>query len=127
MKKLLFLISAVIVFFPKTAEANNRQPIFVIIGMDGQFLGHVNSDIYDDKGICNRYGEYGSKYSEVSFMNRYGDYGSQYSDFSAYNRNARKPPVIFKDGQPMGYLTKNRRIPGAVDPDFLVATACGKR
>ncbi len=124
MKKLFVLASVVGVLFPTVASAN--QPIFSIVATNGQFLGVVSPDTYDNKSLCNRYGNYGSRYSDSSIFNHYSDYGSRYSDLSAYNNRAKMPPVLFKGRTPVGYVTKNTRIPGAMDPDAIKVMACGK-
>lgn len=77
---------------------------------DGKvFLGMLTpSDRFDSDSIWNKYGDYGSKYSDTSIWNTYGDYGSKYSNESAFNRFASDPPIIVTDnGEIVGYLTEN--------------------
>lgn len=92
-----------------------------LIADDGTYLGMVSSSRYDSASICNRYGDYGSKYSSDSVRNTYGSYGSPYSSDSAYNAYTSTPPSIYYRGRAVGYLTKNKYLSGALDPDVLFA------
>lgn len=105
------------------AQADNTPVI--LVGQDGAFLGVVSNDQYADKSICNRYGNFGSRYSSTSVLDKYEQYGDTYSNLSAYNPNAQQPPLIIQNGQPIGLLTKNRRLQGGVDPDVFFNQVCG--
>lgn len=107
-----------------TIDANNATSY--IRGQDGAFLGVVSNDRVAEKSICNQVGAYGSQVTPDSIRNKVGNYGSQISDFSAYNSNAQKPPIVIQNGQPIGVLTKNRRILGGVDPDLFFLDECGR-
>jgi hypothetical protein len=48
--------------------------------------------------------------------------GSPYSSSSAYNPYASNPPAIIYGRRNVGYLTKNKYLTDAVDPDILFAT-----
>lgn len=93
-----------------------------LLADDGTYLGRISSNKYDSDSVCNRYGEYGSKYASTSVRNKYGTYGSAYSGSSAYDKYTSTPPAIILGGVQVGYLTKNRVLPGAIDPDILFAT-----
>lgn len=54
--------------------------------------------------------------------NKYGSYGSAYSDQSAYNKYTSNPPRIVFQNRVVGYLTKNATMSNGVDPDVLFAT-----
>lgn len=58
----------------------------------------------------------------MSIRNPYGDYGSPYASDSAYNPYTSHPPIIWYDGSAIGYVTKNKYLWNAVDPDVLFAT-----
>lgn len=92
----------------------------VIVAQDKEFLGVISIDKYDSDSINNRYGSYGSKYSSKSIFNRYSRYGSEYSSLSAFNSIASKPPMIYKDGEFIAYLTVNTIKTPRVDPYALV-------
>lgn len=106
------------------AQADNTPVI--VVGQDGAFLGLVSNDRYADESICNRYGNFGSPYSSTSVLNKYAQYGGTHSDLGAYNPNAQQPPLIIQNGQPIGLLTKNRRLQGGVDPDVFFNQACSR-
>ena len=98
------------------------------MGQDGAFLGVISSDKFADASICNKFGDYGDSFNEKSIRAQFGDYGSRLpaSDLSAYSPNAQHPPVVMQNGQIIGCLTKNRRIRGGVDPDFIFYKVCGQ-
>ncbi len=88
-----------------------------VVADDGTFLGTVSSK-YDSDSIFNKYGK-GSKYDSNSIWNKYGTYGSDYSDQSVASKYTANPPMLIKDRQIVGYLTRNKSISGAVDPVVL--------
>jgi hypothetical protein len=83
-----------------------------IVAQDGTFLGVITSNQFDDKSICNRFGNYGSKFSATSIWNEYGDYGSQYSEYSPWNPYSSNPPHIVTVNGARYLLTKNRVLGG---------------
>ena len=88
--------------------------------LNKEFLGVISNDKYDSNSIANRYGSYGSKYSSKSIFNRYSLYGSEYSILSPFNSIASKPPMIYKDGEFIAYLTVNTIKTPRVDPYALI-------
>lgn len=88
-----------------------------VVADDGTFLGTVSSK-YDSDSIFNNYGK-GSKYGANSIWNEYGTYGSEYSDQSVASKYTPNPPLLIKDRQIVGYLTRNKSISGAIDPVVL--------
>lgn len=81
-----------------------------LIASDGQFLGKLCLNKYDNDGICNAYGRYGSHYSSTSIFNQYSVYGSIYSALSPFSRYTQTPPKIFLRGSLWGVLTVNEMI-----------------
>jgi len=76
------------------------------------FLGCLNCGGLNSDSVCNRFGDYGSRFSDKSIWNRFSDHGSRFSDYSPWNRFASDPPVIVDaDGAFYGYLTSNRFHP----------------
>lgn len=72
------------------------------------FLGCLTCDKHSSSSVCNKYGEYGSKYGGTSIWNKYGAYGSKYSATSPWNKYASDPPVIVDpEGNFYGYFTAN--------------------
>ncbi|MDF2068016.1 hypothetical protein [Bacillus sp. Cr_A10] len=93
----------------------------ILIAQDGQYLGKLITDKYDDESIFNQYGDYGSKYSDTSIWNKYSEYGSKYGTYSAFNKRSPSPPVIFDGKEAIGYLTVDFDKKGAIHPDLLHA------
>ena len=78
------------------------MPTFVFSDMllfssDNEFYGCLDCSKYDDDSICNRYGDYGSRYSKKSIWNRYG-IGSRYDDNSPFNKYGLGLQVVDRDG-----------------------------
>lgn len=97
----------------------------VIIGGDGKFLGIVTQDRFAQDSICNRFGEYGSKFSE-SVFNEFGTYGGKFSELGSYNRNATRPPIVIDLQRRVliAYITKNPRFRPRIDPDIIDSIIC---
>ena len=78
------------------------MPTFVFSDMllfssDNEFYGCLDCSKYDDDSICNRYGDYGSRYSEKSIWNRYG-IGSRYDNKSPFNKYGLGLKIVDRDG-----------------------------
>jgi hypothetical protein len=121
MKK-LFITTAILGFVitPNTALASE-----VVFGGDGTFLGTVTTDRYDQDSICNRFGEYGSKFNE-SIFNTFGTHGGKFSELGSYNRNATHPPRVIDVQRRVlvAYITKNPRFQPRLDPDVIPSMVC---
>jgi hypothetical protein len=92
---------------------------------DGQFLGWLSSDSFDQTSISNPSGLYGSSSGIYSIRNPSGMYGSASGMYSPYNINSLYPPVIVYRGQPVLVVTKNpcvltKGLP-IVDPDLMLS------
>lgn len=83
-----------------------------IFANDGQFLGKLSLNRFDNESISNVFGPYGSKYSSTSINNIFSIYGSRYSSLSPNNPYTSTPPRIFLRGSFWGLLTVNRFIYG---------------
>jgi hypothetical protein len=92
----------------------------LVIADDGKFLGRITSE-YSGESIFNKYGM-GSRLKGDSIWNSYSQYGSDSSEKSAMNNYATLPPMLINNRQVIGFLTKNKRIAGAVDPYILGVT-----
>lgn len=107
------------------AQKADASKVFMeIMAADNAFLGVLDSNANNPESICSKYGNHGNEYSSSSIFQKYGNYGSEFSDISAYNRNARKPPILVFNGQFMGYVTKNRNLQGAIDPEIMRVKIC---
>lgn len=73
-------------------------------------------NIIDSESIANKYGNYGSEYSQISIFNKYGNYGSPYSNESPFNQYTQTPPVIKdKNNELIGVLTANQYLRNRID------------
>lgn len=86
------------------------------------FIGCLNCGKHDSSSVCNKYADYGSKYSDKSIWNKYADYGSKYSDKSPWNKYASNPPVIVdRAGGFYGHFTANKYQNKRTEIEVLVA------
>ena len=94
----------------------------IIVAEDGQLLGLITANAFNDRSFLNKFGPYGSKFSSTSIWNQFGDYGSPYSTMSAFNPHASTPPrIVTANGQLVGYLTVNALMSPAISPQVLAA------
>lgn len=89
-----------------------------VIADDGTYLGKI-ADSWDPDSIFNENGLFGSKENIDSIWNENGPYGNRFSRFSAFNPTTKTPPKIIKDGKFIGYLSVNKYLSGAVDPNSI--------
>lgn len=89
-----------------------------VIAEDGTYLGKI-ADSWDPDSIFNENGLFGSKTYIYSIWNENGEYGSKFSRYSPFNPNTKTPPKIIKDDRFMGYLSVNKYLAGAVDPNSI--------
>ena len=91
-----------------------------LIAKDGTYLGIVTSNPFKSDSIMNQFGAFGSQFALKSIFNPFGTYGSKFALYSPYNQFTITPPIIYyKNGEALGYLTKNSLLSFAVDPDRL--------
>ena len=89
---------------------------------DGQFLGKITSDKYDNDSILNKYGPYGSKYSTTSIFNRYSDFGSRYGSNSIHNPYSSTPPKLYINNELLGRISVNPHVRNRIPTEsFLYA------
>lgn len=90
---------------------------------NGQFLGILSSNQYDQNSICNQNGIYGSSHSATSIRAEYSMYGGEYGVYSPYNSYCVQPPAIFFQNRTVLVVTRNRYAVTngvqIVDPDLL--------
>ncbi len=106
MKKLAILLLAGILLGSTISAANTIK--LYLYAADGTFLGCLTEDKYEKDSIWNKYGNYGSIFSEESIWNEYGPYGASYNEQSPWNKHSMDPPLI-KDqfNCSYGYFTIN--------------------
>lgn len=91
-------------------RANNGESY--IKANDGEYLGKLTTDQFDNDSILNEFGPYGSKFSPKSIFNEFGTYGSEFSALSPFNEFSNIPPKIYVNGKEYGYLTQNEFMSG---------------
>ncbi len=104
------VLAVVILTSPVFAQFGDKPAPLLLFGQKDhkQFLGCLNCGPYDSGSVCNKFGEYGSKFSATSIWNQFGEYGSRLSGLSPWNLFAIDPPVIVdRDGGFYGYFTAN--------------------
>jgi hypothetical protein len=106
---------------PRALSVQDLDGNATLVASDGTFLGSISSNAFDAKSVCNDFGQYGNPFSSLSIKNEFGTYGNPFSSSSPYNEFTSTPPIIMYRGRPVGHLTKNEFLPGAVDPDGLLA------
>lgn len=93
-----------------------------LIAQDGQFLGRITKNRYDNESILNKYGPYGSRYSPTSVFNRYSVYGSQYGVHSLNNPYNTAPPKLYIKGKVIGVVSKNRYVSNRIPTEAFLYT-----
>ena len=88
----------------------------IIGGSDGTLLGPPQPEPVRPGVDSNPYERYGGPYSPTSVRNPYSTYGSPYSIGSAFNEFATAPPEVLRGGEPIGPLTTNPYLNGAINP-----------
>lgn len=103
------------------AAALYGQEILIFGGLDhDEFLGCATCSRHDAHSIWNKFGTYGSKFSESSIWNDFSVWGSPFSDTSVFNSFARNPPVLVdRQGNFYGYFTVNEAFRDRTQSDFL--------
>jgi hypothetical protein len=91
-----------------------------IFANDGTYLGKISDNPYLSDSIANPYGQYGSPYSSTSIYNTVGRYGSSVSSTSAFNSLASQPPILYRSGVALAYLTTNTIKVPRVDSNFAL-------
>lgn len=81
-----------------------------LMGQDGQYLGKLTSNKFDNDSLLNKYGPYGSKYSTTSIFNQYSQYGSKYGSYSLNNPYCNTPPQLFINDKFVGNISVNRFV-----------------
>lgn len=113
-----------VAIFGSPLNAHSQTTALLLFGGANHktFLGCLNCGSSDDGSVCNKYGEYGSRYQDISIWNPYGTYGSKYNDESPWNRYSDNAPVIVNnDGKFYGYLSANPYIAKRTEIKGLVA------
>jgi len=90
-----------------------------LIAENGQYLGKLTMDRYDNNSIVNKYGPYRSKYSPTSVFNKYSEYGSRYGQFSLNNPYCTNPPKLFIKGLFKTHISNNKHVQERISPEVF--------
>ena len=82
-----------IAFLLLTSVAEAQTP-YLVDPSNGQYLGNLSANQFDQNSTGNPFGRYGSQFSQDSINNPFGPYGSPFSNKSATNPYATNPPVV---------------------------------
>lgn len=100
----------------------------ILRAADGQNLGKITSNKFDKGSITNKYGPFGSRYSQTSIFNPYSKYGSKYGPLSINNPMTSTPPEIIVGGRVIAKVSANPRIRNRISPiDFLATLEANPR
>ncbi len=87
---------------------------------DGQYLGKITDNPYDQKSILNQYGPYGSVYSTTSIFNEYSNYASPYGSYSLNNPYCSNPPQLFINGKFKGNISINQYVQNRIPTEAFL-------
>ena len=108
--------------YSKQASVDAQHGDSYLAAHDGQFLGKITRNQYDNASILNEYGPYGSQYSATSIFNEYSIYGSPYGQYSVNNPYCSTPPRLVINGRLLGFVTKNQYVADAIPTEGFLYT-----
>ena len=76
-----------------------------------KFLGCLDCNWSDSDSICNKFGKYGSQFSDDSIFNEFGVYGNRFNSSSPWNKYSSSdlvPIAVYRQGEFYGFFTINR-------------------
>ena len=76
----------------------------LLFSNDNEFKGCLDCSRLDRKSVCNRYGDFGSRYSDNSIWSRYG-LGSRYNGDSPFARYGQGLKMVDNAGNFYGYFS----------------------
>lgn len=90
-----------------------------LLADDEQYLGTISSN--GRESILNKFGDYGSRYSDTSIFNEFGKYGGLFGRYSPFNEVTLTPPRVFTPNRRfVAYLTRNIAMTPRIDPHVFV-------
>lgn len=101
------LLLSSLMALPLKAVAKTKA-FLLFDGETGQeFVGCLNCVRSDSASICNRYGDFGSRYSDTSIWSRYGKFGGRYEKNSPWARYGEGLRVVDRDGNYYGRFSRS--------------------
>ena len=82
------------------------------------FLGTIDHRS-KPSSIFNKNNHYGSEISAISIWNKNSMYGNETNQYSSLNPLAIAPPIITKNDEPIGYISKNLYLNNAITGFYL--------
>ncbi len=104
MEKYMLIRNIVTIVFFLLMSSYSVNAEILLYTSNNQFKGCLDCNRYDDKSVCNRYGNFGSRYNTDSIWNRYG-LGSRYEDESPFSRYGQGLKMVDKEGNFYGYFS----------------------
>ena len=95
-------ITTIVVFLLPFSCSVNAE--ILLYSSNNEFKGCLDCNRYEDKSVCNRYGDYGSRYSDDSIWSGYG-LGNRYPDDSPFSRYGQGLKMVDKEGNFYGYFS----------------------
>lgn len=120
MKKLLLAIP-ISVLLSGNLPVNAESAIEIYSGFNGQVIGVISNNKYDDLNICNTYGQGGSSFASNSMFNSYSINGG--GAYGAYNSYGSNSPYFYYKGQRYNVST-NSYLANSINPDNLRGIVC---
>lgn len=106
--------------YKEQSTSTDKKGDSYLEAQDGQYLGKITTNKYENDSIINQYGPFGSKYSSTSIFNQYSQYGSKYGSYSINNQYCNQPPKLFIRGHFVGCISKNRFVTPRIDPEDFI-------
>ncbi len=96
------------IFFPLVMICVSHAALAdLLLFSDNQnFHGCLDCGKYDSNSVCNKFGNYGSKYSSDSIWNKYG-VGSKYNSDSPFSKYGQGLKIVDRQGGFYGYLSRS--------------------
>jgi hypothetical protein len=82
------------------------------------FLGTIDNRS-KPSSIFNKNNHYGSETSPTSIWNKNSIFGNETNQYSSLNPLAAAPPIITKNDEPIGYISKNLYLNNAITGFYL--------
>ena len=95
--------------------SHTAQADLLLFSDEEKFHGCLDCNKYAEDSVCNKYGDYGSKYSDVSIWNKYGA-GSKYEDSSPFSKYGTGLKVVDREGGYHGYFSMSYNGESVVAP-----------
>lgn len=76
----------------------------LLFNSENEFRGCIECSRLEAESICNKFGDYGSKFSDISIWNKFGA-GSKFEDDSPFSKFGNGLKVVDKEGKFYGWFS----------------------